>query len=171
MSSVSGDPAVPAGPGDAVVVAIDTVLREQLTAAGWQVRSVPAPAGDLTGLGVGTAAHSVDLVAIDTVLSPMNHPDKRAALATATRWLRPDGQLLLREPVVGVDRAGAVAGLLRVVRRLSSVSAEASHGPPTVDFYLTALRHVGFEVVDVLERRGDVVVVCACGFGRRPGGS
>lgn len=153
---------VPAGPGDAVVLAVQPVLRQKLSAAGWNVRSVPAPAGDLAGLAAGAAPGSVDLVALDFVLSPLNHADKRAAIATVARWVRPDGQLLLREPVVtGADGTGWLARLRRLSGRLLRVSAEANHGPATVEFYLTGLGHVGFDATDPVHRDGEVVTINA----------
>jgi len=155
-------PALPAGPGDAVVLAVEPVLRQQLAAAGWNVRSVPAPAGDLLGLASRVTVGSVDLVAVDSVLTPLNHPDKRAAMATVARWVRPDGQLLLREPVVaGVDGTGWRASIYRFAHQRLRVSAEASHGPATVEFYLTGLSHVGFTAVEPVHRDGDVVTISA----------
>lgn len=159
---MKGAQGIPPGPGEAALVGVETVLRGYLAEAGWNVRSVPAPAGDLSGLGTGMPAGSVDLVAVDTVLTPLNHADKRAALATMGRWLRPHGQMMVREPVAA-NRTGAAypAVIGRFLRGLWRVSAEASHGLATAEFYAAALRDVGFHDVRIIDRDGGAVLFSA----------
>ena len=160
--SGSKAPQVPVGPGEAVVLAVEPVLRQQLAVAGWHVRSVPAPSGDLAGLAANATVGSADLVALDSVLTPLNHADKRAAIATVARWVRSDGQMLLREPVAsGANGSGWRMWLRRLSDRWLRLSAEASHGPATVEFYLTALGHVGFDAGEPVHRDGAVVIIHA----------
>jgi hypothetical protein len=150
---------VPAGPGDAVVVAVGSVLRERLVEAGWNVRSVPIAARDLASFDVRPPPRGLDLVAIDVALSGLTHADKRAALAMMARWLRPDGQLLLREPIVDEGAASIAGSVWRGIRRLSRLEASANDGAATVEFYVTALEHVGWRSIDVLNLQEGVVVI------------
>ena len=150
---------VPAGPGDALVVAVGSVLLDRLTQAGWNVRSVPIAARDLASFDVTPPPRGLDLVAIDLALSRLTHADKRAALAMMARWLRADGQMLLREPIVDEGAAGIAGSVWRGMRDLLRLKAEAIDGAATVDFYVTALEHVGWRSIDVLDLQEGVIMI------------
>lgn len=154
-------PGLPSGPGDAALLAVDSVLRDQILALDWRVRSVPAPGGDLAGLGSGLPAACVDLVAVDHVLSPLHHADKRAALGIIARWLRPGGMLVLREPTAADHRGTGLGALQRRLGRLLYGRLQAHQGPAAPEFYALALDHVGFESTEILQHQRGVMVMLA----------
>lgn len=147
---------LPAGPGDAFVLAVDGTLRDELVANGWIVRSIPLPAGDLGGFGHGIPGRSADLVAVDHALSPFHHADKRAALGRVARWLRPGGILLIREPIADATPRRP----FRLFRR-RLVDGFGHTGPATVQFWMTAATDAGFENLVVLEQLSSGAVISA----------
>lgn len=149
----SGGLALPAGPGRALVMAVDNGLRTQLGDAGWQVSAVPMPSGDLTGFGLAASAGSADLVVVQDALSPLHHADKRAALGVALKWLRPGGSLLLREPLepTWAGRRGRLHG---AVQRLLHGRLDPHYGPASVPFWGDACRDAGFEQIDIADSAG-----------------
>lgn len=143
---------LPAGRGTALVLAVDPQLRQQLCAAGWQVRAVPIPGGDLTGFAVAAADASADLIVIDDALSPLHHADKRTVLAVALKWLRPGGSLLLREPLE--PWAGSRGGVRRAWLRLLHGRVDPYYGPATTPFWRDAAQHAGFDHLETAELAG-----------------
>lgn len=144
---------LPAGPGEALVLATDPQLRQQLSAAGWEVRAVPIPGGDLTGFAVAATAGSADLVVVDDALSPLHHADKRAALTVTLKWLRPGGSLLLREPLEPAW-ASARSGVRRAWQRLVHGRIDPHYGPASVRFWCEACQDAGFDQIETAETAG-----------------
>ena len=134
-------------------MAVDPTLRSELQALGWLVRSVPIPAGDLAGFGVGIPAQAADLVLVDHALTPLHHADKRAALSRVAHWLRPGGLLVLHEPLGRAERPAWWR------RRL--VAGLGHSGPVPVEFWTTACEHAGFEAPSPLGRAPEVVLLVA----------
>ena len=137
---------VPSGPGRALVLAVDPVCRQRLESSGWDVVAVPLPAGDLTGLALGAAENSADLVVIEQALTPLHHADKRAALAVAIKWLRPGGLLILREPF---EASAGQGGRLRVMwHAFVHGRLDPHHGPAPVQFWKDACHHAGYDHIE-----------------------
>ena len=156
-SAESDGMTLPAGPGEALVLAVNPQLRQQLSAAGWQVRAVPIPGGDLTGFAVAAAAASADLIVIDDALSPLHHADKRTVLAVTLKWLRPGGSLLLREPLEPTW-AGSRGGVRRAWHRLLHGRIDPHYGPASTPFWRDAAQHAGFDHLETAEVAGRLIL-------------
>lgn len=146
---------MPPGPGDALVLAVSSALREELVTLGWHIRSIPVPAGDLSGFGLGLPTQCADLVAVDHALSPLHHADKRAAVVRIRHWLRPGGTLLIREPM----QEQSARRWLRFLPRGRLLEVAAHTGQATEEFWITAVANAGFEAPTIVGRLGVVAVL------------
>jgi ubiquinone/menaquinone biosynthesis C-methylase UbiE len=109
-------------------------------------------------------AASVDLVVSSYALHHLSHPDKRALLVRAARWLRPGGRLVIADMMFGRgasqrDRdilhqkvtalaAKGPGGWWRIAKNLTryGLGAGQEH-PASPEFWQSVLREAGFAEV------------------------
>jgi len=109
-------------------------------------------------------AASVDLVVSSYALHHLSHPDKRALLVRAARWLRPGGRLVIADMMFGRgasqrDRdilhqkvtalaAKGPGGWWRIAKNLTRYGLGVGHEhPASPEFWQSSLREAGFTEV------------------------
>lgn len=145
--------AIPAGDGEAVVVAGDPAIAEVVAAGGWQPRLV-----DPHGLGDPAAARArwrapVGLVVVDQALTGYHHADKRAWAANFARRLHRDGTLVVREPTPLAAAPSRWRRLRRVLRQ-----DRRHRGPASSEFWTQAVRDAGLTDIEVADDQGYLVL-------------